>query len=101
MGRNGNEMKEEELSIEDLEYDFKMFLLQYRLKHFDTMEITKGKNAIFEYDVIKFDFHTTRFPRVLHFSTKIKVRYYHDMLHLEARPTCECLNQIKVALLIY
>lgn len=85
----------------DIETEIKFFIKKYNLTHFDTVEILNDKDSLHSFDVLNLNIHTTRFPRVLHYSNHLKLKYHHDILNLQAKPTEECINQIKVALLIY
>ncbi len=85
----------------DLRYEFKMFILENKLKHFDNFNISYGKDKFHDYDIVIFDFHTNRTPKILHFAKEIRLKYCNDVLHIEAQNARECLNQVKIALLIF
>lgn len=85
----------------DLKYEFKMFILENKLNHFDIVNVSYEKDKFHDYDIVIFEFHTKRTPKILHFAKEIRLKYYNDILHIEAQNVRECLNQVKIALLVF
>lgn len=87
--------------IYNLKYEFKMFIFENRLDQFDKFDVTYGKDKFHDDDILIFDFHTKRTPKILHFCKEFRLKYINDNLHIETRNTLECLNQVKITLLIF
>ena len=92
---------ENRLAFETIKKDILDFIKDNKLIHFNNIEIIKKKDNFHDYYVISLSIHTTRTPRVLDFSNKIKVKYSDNLLQIESKLNMEYINQLKVALLIY